>query len=194
MDQTSDKLEFEDYFLKSGQIFISGEIVDETYLRVSQQLRYMNYLEINPVKIFLNSPGGEVENAMAIIDEFRLFQRKDVNKEIWTIAIGQACSSAAFILAYGSRRFATDCASLMIHPMSYDQGEVEHQASFAYAKFAEQLYQDLMMPLAYRCGCKSKKAANKFIESIRDGKWMNAEEAKEFGLIDEIWDYSLERL
>jgi len=192
MDSQSNSEDFDNYFLNNGQITIIGDINEELYLQVSKQLRWLRKLDVSRVRIYINSQGGEVESALAIIDEFKLFQQKGSHKEVWTIATGNCCSAAAFILAYGSKRFATDNATIMVHPISYDPGEGEHQSTKTYVEYAERLYKNVMWPLAARCGRKSTKEVEKFIEEIRNGKWMEPEEAKEFGIIDDIWDYSLE--
>lgn len=182
----------EEYFEESDSIFLVGEINEQTYLEISKQLRYKLYLGLSPVKLYINSNGGELESALGIIDEFSFFEKQ--NKEIWTIAIGEACSSAAAILGFGTKRFATNNALIMLHPMSYDLGESEHQASKSYVLFADKVYNNLMTSLAMRCGRGDSKAINKFINDVRDGHWMDMDEAIKFGIIDKEWDFSLENI
>lgn len=171
-------------------LFINGDIEEKTYLNFAQELRYKLSLGISPIKLYINSGGGELESALAIIDDFSLVESK--GKEIWTIAIGQASSSAALILAYGSKRFATPNSVMMLHPISYDLGENEHQSTKTYVNFADKVYNNIMTSLAVKCGRKQAKQVQKFIREVRDGLWLDVDEAKNFGLIDDVWDYSLE--
>lgn len=180
----------DEYLEDSSLLFINGEIKDKTYLNFAQQLRHKLSLNISPIKLYINSYGGELESALAIIDDFSLVETK--GKEIWTIAIGQAASSAALILAYGSKRFATANSMMMLHPISYDLGEGEHQSTKTYVNFADKVYNNIMTSLAVKCERKQPKQIQKFITDIRDGLWLDVDEAKTFGLIDGVWDYSLE--
>lgn len=185
-----DNNNLDDYLLDKGQIFISGEIDYTTYLDVSKKLRYCFYKNISPVKIYINSTGGVVEDALGIIDEFKLFEQND--KEIYCIGCGQVCSSAAIILGFGTQRFATESTTLLLHPISYDLGNSEHQSAKSYVIFAEKLYNNIMINLALKCGRKTPKELQKFIDSIRNGYWMDCDSALEFGLIHAKWNYSLE--
>jgi ATP-dependent Clp protease protease subunit len=177
---------------KFGKIFIIGEINGDTYLQVAQGLRNAVSNNLNRVDVYINSSGGEVESALAIIDDFGVF--KSLNKDIYTIAIGEACSSGALILAYGTKRFATENSTMMLHPFSYDLGEKEHQATKSYVSFADDMYKKVMASLAMRCGRNNPSELKKFISDIRDGKWLDVDTAIDFGLIDGKWDYSLENL
>lgn len=180
-----------DYFNESGIFFINGEINSNTYIELAEGLRHSKHLEIPRIHIYINSGGGELEAALAIIDDFKIYEKN--NKEIYTIAVGEACSCGALILAYGTKRFATENAVMMLHPISYDLGEAEHQSTKSYVNFAEKLYNNLMTSLAMRCGRKNSKEIKSFMDKIRDGHWMDVDGAIEFGLIDDKWDYSLEK-
>jgi ATP-dependent protease ClpP protease subunit len=178
----------DEYFEQSGDIFLRGSIDDKTYLAVAKQIRYLTYLKKNSIRIFLNSEGGELESALGIIDEFAFAEKRGC--DIYTIAVGRAFSSAAIILAYGTKRFATENTSMMLHPITYNLGENEHQSTKTYVDFAEDMYNTVMTQLAQRCGRKSPAKINGFLRDIRNGKWFDTDEAIKFGLIDGKWDYS----
>jgi ATP-dependent protease ClpP protease subunit len=112
---------------------------------------------------------------------------------IYTIVIGKAYSAAAEILAAGDERYATHNARLMMHPVSYDVGHDYISQQLAYSNFMNKVNRACLITAARNCGYKTKAAIKKFEEAIKDGLWMTADEAIDFGLIDNIWDYRWER-
>ena len=181
-----------DFLLHTGKIFLIGDIQKRLYRIFAEKIRFLISKKKNPIQVFITTDGGDPEFASAIVDDIN--GTKSLGLEVYTIGIGQVYSAGAFILAAGSKRFATEGTSLMIHPFSYDLGDSEHQSNKAYVNYTENMYNEMISSLAIKCGRKTPKDIKKFFEEIRDGKWLNAEQAVEFGLIDSIWNYSLENL
>ena len=166
--------------LEDRIIFMTGEIDDNTANIVIAQLIYLEGK--NPDKdifFYINSPGGSVSAGMAIYDTM-----KYIKCDVSTICIGLAASMGAFLLSSGTKgkRFALPNSEIMIHqPLGGAQGQasdIEIQA-----KHIKNIKNKLNKILSENSG-KTIKEIEK--DTDRDN-FMSAEEAKEYGLIDEIF-------
>jgi len=140
------------------------------------------YLESeNPdkdISLYVNSPGGSVTAGMAIYDTMQFIKPK-VN----TVCVGQAASMGALLLTAGAtgNRFALPHARIMIHqPLGGYQGQATDID--IHAKEILRIKEELNEILAKHSGQKFKKVAS---DTERDN-FMSAEEAKEYGLIDDV--------
>ncbi len=97
------------------ELLITGEITRKMYIKLDKQLRLLENLSKDPVTIIVNSPGGSVYDAFAIIDRLN---SSTVNR-IYTVARGQIASAALPIYLCGFRRTAGPHTSFMHHCMSY---------------------------------------------------------------------------
>ena len=166
--------------LEDRIIFLTGEIDDNTANIVIAQLIYLEGK--NPDKdifFYINSPGGSVSGGRAIYDTM-----KYIKCDVSTICIGLAASMGAFLLSSGTKgkRFALPNSEIMIHqPLGGAQGQasdIEIQA-----KHIKNIKNKLNKILSENSG-KTIKEIEK--DTDRDN-FMSAEEAKEYGLIDEIF-------
>ena len=166
--------------LEDRIIFLTGEIDDNTANIVIAQLIYLEGK--NPDKdifFYINSPGGSVSAGMAIYDTM-----KYIKCDVSTICIGLAASMGAFLLSSGTKgkRFALPNSEIIIHqPLGGAQGQasdIEIQA-----KHIKNIKNKLNKILSENSG-KTIKEIEK--DTDRDN-FMSAEEAKEYGLIDEIF-------
>jgi len=165
--------------LQDRIIFLGGAINDDVANTVIAQLLFLEAEDPEKdINLYINSPGGVVTAGMAIHDTMRY-----VKPDISTICIGQAASMGAFLLASGTKgkRFALPYASVMIHqPLGGAQG----QATDIDIQAKEILrIRETMNTLL------SKYTGRPFDEISRDTErdnFMTAEQAKEYGLIDEI--------
>ena len=165
--------------LKDRIIFLGGEVTDdEANLIVAQML----FLEADDpdkdISLYINSPGGSITAGMAIYDTMQ-YIRCDVS----TICIGMAASMGAFLLAAGAKgkRRALPNGEILIHP---PLGGARGQATEV-AIHAEQLIktrEKMNKILAERTGQTVEQIA---LDTERD-HYMTAEEALNYGLIDEI--------
>jgi ATP-dependent Clp protease protease subunit len=130
------------------------------------------------ISLYVNSPGGSVDDTMAIYDTIRF-----VGSPVATYCIGRAQSGAAVILAAGTKgkRFALPHAKVMLHQV---WGGVSGQAADIKIQAEEILKAKTMINeiLSKHTGQPIEKIA---AETERD-KWMSAEEACKYGLIDEV--------
>ena len=130
------------------------------------------------ISLYINSPGGSVDDTMAIYDTMHF-----VSSPIATYCIGKAMSGAALILAAGTKgkRYALSHSSVMIHQLS---AGISGQAADIKIQAEEYLKRKAMLNqiLSKHTGQPIEKITK---DSERD-KFMTAEEAKEYGLIDEV--------
>ena len=166
--------------LEDRIIFLTGEIDDNTANIVIAQLIYLEGK--NPDKdifLYINSPGGSVSAGMAIYDTMNY-----IKCEVTTICVGLAASMGAFLLSSGAKgkRFALPNSEIMIHqPLGGAQGQasdIEIQA-----RHIQKIKAKLNKILSENTG-KSLDIIEK--DTDRDN-YMTPEEAKEYGLIDQIF-------
>lgn len=169
-----------DFFTQTRTIFLYGEINAATAYDVGCRLKYLDFIDSGkPITIEINSPGGEVSSGLAIIDTVNC-----IESPVKTVVCGMAASMAALIAASGTKgmRYALPHSTIMIHqPLG---GFSVSQASDIeiYAKNILQTKKTLNQILATAC---SKDLKSIEADTDRD-YYMSAEEAKEYGLIDEI--------
>jgi ATP-dependent Clp protease protease subunit len=173
------QMSLDDMLLENRIVFLIGEISYQRAAEVIMKMLYLDNLKRNSeISLYINSPGGSVDDTMAIYDTM-LFTASPVA----TYCIGRAQSGAAIILAAGTkgRRHALPHAKVMLHQ---PWGGVTGQASDIKIQ-AEQILKAKSMIneiLAKHTGQPVEKIA---AETERD-RYMTADEAKKYGLIDEV--------
>ena len=171
--------------LKERVIFMVGQVEDHMANLIVAQLLFLE--SENPDKdihLYINSPGGSVTAGMAIYDTMQ-FIKPDVS----TLCIGQAASMGAFLLTGGAqgKRFALPSSRMMIHqPL----GGFSGQASDIdiHAKEILKIREKLNAKLALHTGQTIKRIAK---DTDRD-RFMDAEESKAYGLIDDVLEHRAE--
>ncbi len=165
--------------LKERIVFLGGPIDDDMANIVIAQLLFLESEDPKKdIKLYVHSPGGSVSAAMAIYDTMN-----HIKPDVATICIGIAASAAAVILSSGAKgkRFALPNSEVMIHQV---MGGAEGQASdiAITAKHILRTKENLNKILAKNTG-KTIDQVEK--DSDRD-YYMSSEEAKKYGLIDEV--------
>ena len=160
-------------------IFLSEEVNDTTASLVVAQLLYLEAQDPDKdIQMYINSPGGSVTAGMAIYDTMQY-----IKCDVSTICIGMAASMGAFLLSSGARgkRIALPNAEIMIHqPSGGAQGQAT-EINIA-AEHILKTRKKLNEILAANTGRSYEEIAR---DTERDN-YMTAQEAKEYGLIDEI--------
>ena len=165
--------------LKERIIFVTGAIEDHSASLVTAQLLFLE--AENPTKdvsIYINSPGGLVTSGLAIYDTMQY-----IRPAISTLCIGQAASMGSLLLAGGAegKRFALPNTRIMIHQPS---GGAQGQATDIEIHAREILATRARLNDIY---VKHTGQALDFIETnMERDKFLSADEAKEFGIIDEV--------
>lgn len=160
-------------------IFLGTQIDDYTANTMQAQLLYLDSVDSSKdISIYINSPGGSVYAGLGIYDTMQF-----IGSDVATICTGMAASMASIILVAGTegKRAALPHSRVMIHqPM----GGVQGQASDIEitAKQIQKIKKELYTIIADHSHTDFKKV---WEDSDRD-YWMTAEEAKEYGMIDEV--------
>ena len=167
--------------LKERIIFLVGEVEDHISSLVCAQLLFLE--SENPAKeisFYINSPGGVVSSGLAIYDTMQY-----IKSSVSTVCIGQACSMGSLLLAGGApgRRFALPNSRIMIHQPS---GGAQGKASDIEIQAREILKLRQRLNEIYVSHCK--QPIEKIAAAVDRDNFMSAEEAKAFGLIDEVVD------
>jgi len=164
--------------LKTRTILLSGEINKELAEKTIRQLLLLEDMNDEPVKIFIDSPGGDADAGYAIFDMIRF-----IKPQVWTIGMGLVASAAAIIQLASpkERRVGLPNSHYLIHqPLSGIRGvatDIE-----IHAKELEKLREKINRLIADETG-------NPFAQVEKDTDrdyWMNAAEAVSYGLISKI--------
>lgn len=165
--------------LKDRIIFIGTVIDDAVANLVIAQMLFLQMEDVNKdINIYINSPGGSVTSGLAVYDTMQF-----VKCGVATYCVGQAASMGALLLAAGNKgkRFALPNSRVMIHqPWGGIQGAAEDISR--HAREILKLRDKINEILSYHTGKPLDKVKK---DSDRD-YFMSAQEAKEYGLIDEV--------
>lgn len=165
--------------LKDRIIMLSGEINDAVANTVVAQLLFLDAQDPNKdIYLYINSPGGSVTSGMAIYDTMNF-----VNADVQTIVIGMAASMGSLLATAGAKgkRYALPNSEIMIHqPLGGAQGQAT-EIEIA-ARHILKTREKLNKILAHHTGQPLEVIER---DTDRDN-YLSAEEAKEYGLIDEI--------
>lgn len=165
--------------LKERIVFITGPIYDEIASLICAQLLYLE--SENPSKdvaIYINSPGGSVTAGLSILDTMNY-----VRCDIATLCMGQACSMGSLLLTAGTKgkRYVLPNARIMVHqPHGGAKGqatdlEIQAKEILTIRHRINQIYAE-----------KTNQPLKVIEQTLERDRFMSAEEAKEFGLIDHI--------
>ncbi|MGN1099993.1 MAG: ATP-dependent Clp endopeptidase proteolytic subunit ClpP [Christensenellales bacterium] len=167
--------------LEDRIIFLTGEIDDAMADTVVAQLIFLEGKDPDKdISLYINSPGGSVTAGMAIYDTMNY-----IKCDVSTICIGLAASMGAFLLSSGAKgkRYALPNAEVMIHqPLGGAQGQASDIE--IHAEHIVKTKKKMVEILSRNCGQPYDKV---YKDTDRD-HFMDASEAKEYGLIDEVFE------
>jgi ATP-dependent Clp protease protease subunit len=167
--------------LKERIIFVVGPIEDYMANVIIAQILFLESEDPKKdISLYINSPGGSVTSGMAIYDTMQ-FCKSDIS----TLCIGQAASMGAVLLAGGSnkKRFALPNSRIMIHqPLGGFQGQSTDIQ--IHAQEIQKVRDNLNSILSKHTG----NDINKISEDTDRDNFMNAAEAKDYGIIDKVLD------
>ena len=178
-------LTLSDLLMENRIIFLEGVIDDVTANNIVMKLLYLQSEKRNQeISLYINSPGGYVSSTLAIYDTMQF-----LDSPVATYAIGLVASGAALLLTGGAKgkRYALPHAKVMLHQPA---GEVGGQASDI-AIAAKEVLRDketLIKIIATHSGQDPEKIRR---ETERD-RYFTAQEAKEWGLVDEVLVQAIE--
>lgn len=164
--------------LEDRIIFLSGEINDQTANLIISELLYLDAKNHDDIYMYINSPGGSVTSGMAIYDTMNY-----IKSDVKTICVGLAASMAAFLLSSGTKgkRCALKNADIMIHqPL----GGIKGQASDM--KIACDRIIKIKAKLNHILAANTNQPLKKITKDTDRDYYLNSDEAKNYGLIDQI--------
>ena len=165
--------------LKERVVFLGDEVNSATANIVVAQLLHLAFEDPKKdIKLYINSPGGSVYDGLAIIDTMNY-----IAPDVQTIGIGLQASMGAMLLSAGAKgkRYVLPNSRIMIHqPSSGTQGKITDQE----IALKEGIY--LKQKLAEMLAKNTGKDVKQVIKDMDRDNWMSAEEAKTYGLIDEV--------
>ena len=159
-------------------IFLGTEINDYTANTITAQLLYLDSIDNGDITIYINSPGGSVTAGLSIYDTMQF-----ITSDVATLCTGMAASMGAVLLVSGQegKRSALTHSRVMIHqPLGGVQGQasdIEIEAK-EIMKFKKELYTIISE--------NSHTPYEKVWADSDRNYWMTAEEAREYGMIDEV--------
>lgn len=172
------EISLDSVLLERRIIFLDKPIDTESVNEVIKQLLVLSSLSDKPIIILINSPGGNINDGLGLIDVFEA-----IPNEIWTVSTGMAASMGGVILAAGNKRFITEHSRVMLHEPLIQNGSGGSCSSVSATAKALQERKDLINKLLCKYTGKSRKVINK---ATSFDNYMNAKEAKELNIVDEI--------
>lgn len=167
--------------LDKRRIFLSDAVDSDTAKEIIRKIWYLDHIAPGkPILFVINSPGGSVDSGFAIWDQFKM-----ISSPVITLVTGLAASMGSLLslVAGKGKRLATENARIMIHQPLIG-GVIRGQATDLDIQAKEMLKTRAMLVELYA------EATGKDIATIEKAinrdNWMTAEEAKKFGLLDQI--------
>jgi ATP-dependent Clp protease protease subunit len=165
--------------LKERIIMLSDEVNDVTASLVVAQILYLESEDPDKdIQLYINSPGGSITSGFAIYDTMQ-----HVKPDVQTICVGMAASMGAFLLAAGAKgkRFALPNSEIMIHqPLGGTQGQATD------IKIRTEWLLKIKNKINVILSEKTGQPLEKIEKDVERDFFMSAEEAKEYGIIDDV--------
>lgn len=107
------QLDLDTFLLNNRHILLFDIITNTTSEKICKQLLTLEFIDRSPIIMWLNSPGGSVDDGFAIIDMI-----SSLNSPVITVNLGSCCSMAALLFLIGTTRYVTDNSNWMLHDIS----------------------------------------------------------------------------
>jgi len=172
--------EVEKKILEERQIYLIGEVSDESVKPVIQKLLYFDSLGKKDITLFINSPGGSISAGLGIFDTVHC-----INSDVKTVAFGLAASMGMFLLCTGTKgkRYSLKHTRILIH-QPLISGNYIGTASDV------QIFSEEMLEVRQIMNNIISERTGKSIKQIEEdsdrNNWMSAKEALEYGIIDKV--------
>jgi ATP-dependent Clp protease protease subunit len=165
--------------LRNRIVFLGTEVDDRIANLITAQLLFLEGEDnARDIWLYINSPGGSVTSGMAIYDTMQL-----VNPDVGTICMGLAASMGQFLLCAGAtgKRYALPHTRIMMHQPS---GGFQGQASDIKIQAEQMIYTKRIM--AQRIAEHTGQSVEQVEEDSERDRWFTAEQAKEYGIVDDV--------
>ncbi len=167
--------------LEERIIFINKEIDSESASEVVSKLLYLDAQGNDDIKIYINSPGGEISSGFMIYDAINL-----IKSDVQTISIGTSASMAAIILLAGTKgkRKIFPHSKVMLHDLSGGRTG-KYQDVVTEVKEMNKTH-NIIFDIIKK---KTHLSSNQIEEILKYDFWLDSEEALKYGLVDKIINY-----
>ena len=170
---------FDKKFLEQRKVFLWGEVHDKSATDITNRLLYLEAMDPGKeITFYINSPGGVISSGMVIYDTMQM-----ISSPVSTVCMGMAASMGSILLSGGAKgkRFIYPHGEVMIHqPSGGGQGtSADLEIMAVQILKAKQLGAKI---LAENCG----QTYDKVMEDFDRDYWMDAQESKKYGIVDEI--------
>lgn len=164
--------------LRDRILWVSGVVNDNMSNVVQAQLMYLDSVEKKDITMHVNTPGGSVLAGLGMVDVMRY-----INSDVQTINTGMAASMGSILLSSGTKgkRASLNFSKVMIHQVS--SGASGHVEDNRISQMESEKYNYVLFKMLTE---NSGKSFDEVLESARRDKWLNSQEALDFGFIDEI--------
>ena len=175
---------FQEKNLEQGNVFVFGEIHEERIERIIEQILYLSSKKRGRPKeitVWINSPGGLLQPALALADLF-----DHIKPKIKTIGLGTVESAAAYVLMAGTKgkRFISKYSSIMLHEFSWS-----NSGSYTEMASRQKEIEKTRERQSEFVSAKSGKSIAQIKKILRhEETWLSPQEAIEWGLVDGIYD------
>lgn len=175
----------DEFLIKTRRLLVVGEIDEILSTHVCSYLQLFS-LGLEPVYMYINTPGGCLASGYAIID-----QMLACRCPIHTIVRGQAHSMGAMIATFGAKghRYATPNSSLMLHSVIIQNASGAIEQHEEMIEYLRDDYRHKVTSLAKRMKITTKQ----LFEIMKTTKWMSPKQAIKIGVIDKIWTPKMEK-
>ena len=168
--------------VKGRRIFLHGSVEEDSIGSAIRGLYLLSDMSKEPIELYVSSYGGELDEAFALHDVTRT-----IKAPVHTVALGKCMSAAPVLVACGQTgyRWVAEHTTFMLHDCSLDEIEGHPSQVLAHAESAR----EQMRTMARLLAKYSKKEARFWsrIFSSKNDRFFTANEAIEWGLVDQVW-------
>lgn len=164
--------------MKDRILWVAGVVNTQMSTIVQAQLMYLDSVETKDITMHVDSPGGSVLAGLGMVDVMRY-----INSDVATINTGMAASMGSILLSSGTKgkRSSLNFSKVMIHQVS--SGASGHVEDNRISQMESEKYNYILFKMLAE---NSGRPFDEVLESARRDKWLNSQEALDFGFIDEI--------
>ena len=159
-------------------LWVAGVVNDNMSTVVQAQLMYLDSVEKRDITMHVDSPGGSVKSGLSMVDVMRY-----INSDVATINTGMAASMGSILLSSGEKgkRSSLNFSKVMIHQVS--SGASGHVADNRISQMESEKYNYILFKMLAE---NSGRDFQYVLDAARRDKWLNSQEALEFGFVDEV--------
>jgi ATP-dependent Clp protease protease subunit len=159
-------------------LWVAGVVNDQMSTVVQAQLMYLDSVENRDITMHVDSPGGSVKSGLSMVDVMRY-----IKSDVATINTGMAASMGSILLSSGTKgkRSSLNFSKVMIHQVS--SGAQGHVADNRISQMESEKYNYILFKMLAE---NSGRDFQYVLDAARRDKWLNSQEALDFGFIDEI--------